>query len=273
MLENSKQIGFKLGLTQFADLSFNEFYSKYLNTNKYISYSTDDKILTNDGEVFKDTKDWSSLFSYIKDQRECGSCWAFSTIGVVEAFTIIRGRNLKLSEQQLIDCDLQSDGCFGAQFKNSYNYLINNPLVSENDYPYDPNYKNDEIRHICNIQSIKPIVKINSFDYCKGRKCTIAKINEFLERGPYSSFIDYNQPNIHLYREGVFDLLVCKVANHGIIVLYHDYNNKIIKIRNSYGDTWGNNGIGIFSYNNTIGTRGCGMLEEAYQPLELTYLR
>jgi C1A family cysteine protease len=51
----------------------------------------------------------------IKNQGECGSCWAFSVTAVVESMNIIKGgKRMKLSDQELIDCDTRSRGCFGG---------------------------------------------------------------------------------------------------------------------------------------------------------------
>merc|ERR1712071_694076 len=50
----------------------------------------------------------------IKNQGQCGSCWAFSTVGTLEsAYKISAGRLFSLAEQQLVDCDKGNDGCSG----------------------------------------------------------------------------------------------------------------------------------------------------------------
>jgi cathepsin F len=51
----------------------------------------------------------------VKDQGQCGSCWAFSSTGALEgAYQIATGELLSFSEQQLVDCVKTSQGCNGG---------------------------------------------------------------------------------------------------------------------------------------------------------------
>jgi len=73
----------------------------------------------------------------VKDQGHCGSCWAFSTTGSVEAAMFIKSGKLEsYSEQQLVDCQKESHGCHGGSFHQSFKYLESQPLMLEGDYPY-----------------------------------------------------------------------------------------------------------------------------------------
>ena len=65
------------------------------------------------GIVTGDEKNWvkDGMVTRVKDQGACGSCWAFSAVGAIESANAISGKKLiELSEQQLVDCDLESGG-------------------------------------------------------------------------------------------------------------------------------------------------------------------
>jgi C1A family cysteine protease len=74
------------------------------------------KILETEG--IPAAKDWRSLgaVNAVKNQAQCGSCWAFSATSAMESAQFIQkgGALLSLAEQQLVSCDTQCYGCQGG---------------------------------------------------------------------------------------------------------------------------------------------------------------
>ena len=74
----------------------------------------------------------------VKDQGQCGSCWAFSTIEAVESAWMIAGNDeVIMSEQELVDCSTDlNQGCSGGWYFWSYDWLKTNYTMKESDYKY-----------------------------------------------------------------------------------------------------------------------------------------
>ena len=151
----------------FADLSPEEFIERHLT-----GFTLDGM-----GELLSDVPelrlplradraasvDWvaEGKITAVKDQGQCGSCWAFATTGVVEGACAVAGHELtSLSEQQLVDCDGYDSGCQGGRPDWSvFKYIMDNGgfLDSEEDYPYSSGGGGGGGDHQCDDHSDCPV--------------------------------------------------------------------------------------------------------------------
>merc|ERR1712137_254309 len=94
------------------------------------------------GANLQESVDWRSkgAVTPVKNQAQCGSCWAFSTTGSLEgAWQIATGKLVSFSEQQLVDCakfKYGNMGCSGGLQPHAFNYVEGNAMCAEADYPY-----------------------------------------------------------------------------------------------------------------------------------------
>ncbi|KAJ6814230.1 cysteine proteinase 1 precursor [Iris pallida] len=139
------------GVTQFSDLTPEEFRRTYLGLRKgrksMAGSAHQAPILpTNDLPEDFDWRDKGAVTG-VKNQGSCGSCWSFSTSGALEGANFLAtGKLESLSEQQMVDCDHECDseepddcdqGCNGGLMNTAFQYLQKvGGLESEKDYPY-----------------------------------------------------------------------------------------------------------------------------------------
>merc|ERR1711990_291858 len=122
-----------VGHNHFSDRT----YAEMKKLNGYVHQEA--KNVVELPETTSATVDWRShdAVTPVKNQGQCGSCWAFSTTGAVEGADAIKSGSLKsFSEQQLVSCSKQNNGCNGGLMDYAFQYLQSAPLELEDTYPY-----------------------------------------------------------------------------------------------------------------------------------------
>jgi C1A family cysteine protease len=136
---NAENGSFTLGHNQFSDWTQDE-YKRLLGfkkTNHLVKASRNATILETEGAPV--SVDWrvNGAVNAVKNQGQCGSCWAFSATAAVEgAHFMATGQLVRLSEQQMVDCDTKSEGCNGGLQEFAMEYIESNTQELEADYPY-----------------------------------------------------------------------------------------------------------------------------------------
>ena len=130
----------KLGVTQFSDLTHEEFVSQYLTLKINAKFSDESQARTEATSERNGEIDWrkDGKVSPVKNQGQCGSCWAFSAVGAIESAYLLAGQTTNLAEQQLVDCSRSygNQGCNGGWMDSAFQYVRDHGLVSTSDYPY-----------------------------------------------------------------------------------------------------------------------------------------
>merc|ERR1711898_51780 len=92
------------------------------------------------GEPLAESVDWTTkgAVTPVKDQGQCGSCWAFSTTGGLEgAWQISSGSLKSMSEQQFVDCAKSAGaGCQGGDMGSAFQWAESQKVATESSYPY-----------------------------------------------------------------------------------------------------------------------------------------
>lgn len=275
---NSNQ-SFHIGVNNFSDLTHSEFMQRHGGCYKIPEEAIiDNSTVRSTGSTYLPALnanipasiDWRTLGAVtpIKNQGQCGSCWAFSTSGSLEGQTFRKtGKLVQISEQNLVDCARNCFACRGCWMDTAFQYIRDNRGIdSEQGYPYyarplgycyyNINYK---------VAEDTGFVDLPSGDE-QALMTAVATI------GPISVAIDATKPSFMSYRSGVYIEPYCgntlRALDHAVLVVGYGHDEisglDYWLVKNSWGTYWGEQGYIRMARNRN---NQCGVATKASYPL------
>jgi len=268
---------FSVGENEFADMTSDEI-------TFYFNGLVMDESNQGSGEVFHSDVSLQSLpteidwrkngsVTPVKDQKQCGSCWAFSATGSLEAAHFAKtGKLVSLSEQNIVDCSKKEGGhgCLGGLMDIAFKYVKDQGGVdTEESYPYTAKTGKECLYNATNIGA-----NLTSWvDIPHKSEADLQKAVGTV--GPISVAIDASRPTFHFYKKGVYHDRKCSSMHldHGVLAVGYGTHtppgsNKKPKdywlVKNSWGVKWGMEGYIMMARNKN---NACGIATQASYPV------
>lgn len=264
--------GWTMGMNEFGDLTAEEFKKLYVSGYQGLRpTAVREEVDLSGVTTLPDSIDWRdhNAVSPVKNQGQCGSCWAFSTTGAVEGAHSIKDKELvSLSEQELVDCGKPegSNGCGGGLMDFGFQYVIDHKgLCLEKSYPYeaqDDTCRATSCAHKANISIFVDVAKNNEL----ALKAAVAQ-------QPVSVAIEADSRFFQFYKSGVFNYWWCGTnLDHGVLAVgYGTENGKDYwLVKNSWGATWGDKGYIKIHRTDSKSSKGrCGIAMQPSYPIAI----
>ena len=262
---NSGNHSYTVAENQFINVTYDNEFA--IHENHYLANNLSTMIidLPITDKLSVDWRDEHKVSS-VKNQGQCGSCWAFSSVGATESAWAIKHNQLyNLSEQELVDCSSENHGCEGGEMDFAFQYIMNHSLCTNLSYPYIANNDNT-----CAINQCKPIVHISNYSDVHPNNETLLRYA--VAQQPVSVAIQGNKRSFQMYQSGIYNDPDCGYElDHGVLVVGYGYDEqsdmKYWIIKNSWSQSWGENGY-IRILRDSDDQRGlCGIAMMASYPI------
>ena len=261
---------YKLGMNKYAHMTLSEFhdYMHLGGTRPKQLRRASNKVHASpvDKASIPTSVDWSTAGAVtpVKDQGNCGSCWAFSTTGSLEgAYYLKYGTLLSFSEQELTSCDTVDGGCNGGFMDTAFEWIQSNGgLATEDAYPYTSGTSGSSGTCKSGVSDNAQAVPASYTDVAVG---SVDALMSAVAQQPVSIAIQANQLAFQLYSTGVLTGKCGNNLDHGVLAVGYGTLNGVDywKVKNSWSNTWGMNGYILIERSaNDL----CGVLDAASYP-------
>lgn len=261
---NSELNSFTVEMNEFSDLATDEFVAIYNGYRPSLHNATRYYVPTLSLKDIPATIDWrdKGVVTGVKNQGRCGSCWAFSATGSLEGQHANKTGNLvSLSEQNLVDCVKEDDGCKGGLMVDAFKYIEKNKGIdTEASYPYRG--KNEK----CHFKESDIGATLTSYVQIKKEACSDLKV-AVATIGPISAAMDASHNSFQLYKTGIYKPRVCSKTklDHGVLVVGYGTEGGVDYwlMKNSWGKSWGMQGYFKIASQDDL----CGICTAASYPV------
>ncbi len=231
-------VSYQLGFNKMSDWTEEEY-------KNILTYKPAEEWIATDNfepsNAVPNAVDWvaAGAVNAIKDQGQCGSCWAFSSAASMEgSHKIASGSLLSFSEQQLVDCSNLNLGCNGGNCSLAFKYWINNFVMSEASYKYTA--ANGTCKY--NATANTGVKSTGSTNVTANNS---AAMKTALAIKPLSVAIEADLAVFQSYKSGIFNSTACGTnLDHATNVVGWGTSGGVEYwlMRNSWGTTWGESG-------------------------------
>ncbi|POM71154.1 Cysteine protease family C01A [Phytophthora palmivora] len=203
-------------------------------------------------------KDWttSGCVVGVKNQGQCGSCWAFAAVAALESAICLAGKPLTpLSEQQVVDCDESSYACQGGFPGDALTFIQRaGGVCTEEAYPYVSGDTGD--RDTCQSHCTPEAVTIHKVVTIPE---TDAGLVQAIDGRPVAVGVAAGNPTWKQYKSGVVSSCSTTELDHAVLAV--GYSSSYFKIKNSWSTKWGEAGyMRLKRGTGTSSTGTCGII-------------